>query len=142
MHPGGTPVGSTALSGTAYPVTVLSPTAYVTSAGRYCWRAVWDGDAANGIPGSSDATASECFTVTPATAGLSTSAGPDVTLGSGVTDQATLTGTVPQPADPVINLTGSTGSPAGGTITFSLYGPSETGCGALGAHQRRRPRQR
>lgn len=41
---GGTSVGSTALSGTGYPATVLSPTAYVTSAGRYCWRAVWSGD--------------------------------------------------------------------------------------------------
>src|SRR3954447_811418 len=34
---GGTRVGSTDLSGTAYPVPVQSPTAYVTSAGRYCW---------------------------------------------------------------------------------------------------------
>ena len=37
--PGGTSVGSTNLTGAAYPVTVQSPTAYVTSAGRYCWRA-------------------------------------------------------------------------------------------------------
>jgi hypothetical protein len=33
---GGTPVSSTNLTGSAYPVTVLSPTAYVTAAGRYC----------------------------------------------------------------------------------------------------------
>ena len=51
---GGTSVGSTNLTGTAYPATVLSPTAYVTSAGRYCWRAVFSGDTANGIPGSTD----------------------------------------------------------------------------------------
>ncbi|MFL5684970.1 MAG: hemagglutinin, partial [Chloroflexota bacterium] len=51
---GGTSVGSTDLSGTAYPVTVQSPTAYVTSAGRYCWRATFSGDSANGISGSSD----------------------------------------------------------------------------------------
>ncbi len=35
-------VGSTNVTGTAYPVTVVSPTAYVTSVGRYCWRAVYD----------------------------------------------------------------------------------------------------
>ncbi len=64
---GGTPVGSTSLTGAAYPVTVQSPTAYVTSAGRYCWRAVFTGDSANGIPGSSDSRSSECFTVIPAT---------------------------------------------------------------------------
>ena len=62
---GGTSVGSTDLTGAQYPVTVLSPTAYVTSAGRYCWRAVFSGDSANGIPGSSDSSAAECFTVNP-----------------------------------------------------------------------------
>ena len=51
---GGTAVGSTNLSGASYPVTVQSPTAYVTSAGRYCWRATFSGDSDNGIPGSSD----------------------------------------------------------------------------------------
>ena len=73
---GGTSVGSTNLSGAAYPVTVVSPTAHVTSAGRYCWRAVFTGDSANGIPGSSDSSASECFTVNPVTPTLSTTAGP------------------------------------------------------------------
>ena len=128
---GGTSVGSTNLSGTAYPVTVQSPTAYVTSAGRYCWRATFSGDSANGIPGSSDSRASECFTVNPVTPSLSTSAGADVQLGSAVTDSATLGGTATQPASPVINLTGTAGAAAGGTITFKLYGPSSTGCGDL-----------
>jgi hypothetical protein len=31
----------------------------------------------------------------------------------------------------VINLNGTAGAAAGGTITFKLYGPSDTGCGAL-----------
>lgn len=128
---GGTSVGSTNLSGTAYPVTVLSPTAYVTSAGRYCWRATFSGDATNGIPSSSDSSASECFVVNPVTPSLATTAGPDVNLGSTVSDSATLSGTATQPATPVINLTGTGGAPAGGTITFKLYGPSSTGCGAL-----------
>ncbi len=128
---GGTEVGSTNLSGASYPTTVLSPVAYVTSAGRYCWRAEYSGDSENGIPGSSDSSATECFTVTPKTPTLSTSAGADVTLGTAVTDTATLGGTATQPADPVINLTGAGGAAAGGTITFSLYGPSDTGCGSL-----------
>ncbi|HET7820547.1 MAG TPA: hemagglutinin [Ornithinibacter sp.] len=128
---GGTSVGSTSLSGSAYPVTVASPTAYVTAAGRYCWRATFGGDSANGIPGSSDSRSSECFTVNPVDPTLSTSAGADVFLGQGVTDSATLGGAATQPANPVINLTGTGGAAAGGTITFKLYGPSTTGCGDL-----------
>ena len=120
---GGTSVGSTNLTGTAYPVTVNSPTAYVTSAGRYCWRATWTGDAANGIPGSTDSRASECFTVNPVTPTLATSASDDVNLGGTVSDTATLSGLATQPANPVINLTGTAGAAAGGTITFTLYGP-------------------
>ena len=122
---GGTSVGSTNLSGTAYPVTVVSPTAYVTSAGRYCWRATFSGDPANGIPTSSDSRASECFTVNPVTPTLATTAGPDINLGGTVSDSASLTGTATQPANPVINLTGTGGAPAGGTITFKLYGPGD-----------------
>jgi hypothetical protein len=117
---GGTAVGSTNLTGTAYPVTVVSPTAYVTSAGRYCWRATFSGDSANGIPGSSDSRATECFTVNPVTPTLPTTAGSDVPLGTAVTDSAELSGTATQPADPVINLTGTGGAPAGGTIEFTL----------------------
>ncbi|HEX5857348.1 MAG TPA: hemagglutinin [Microbacterium sp.] len=122
---GGTSVGSTNVTGAAYPVTVLSPIAYVTSAGRYCWRAVYSGDAANGIPSSSDSSATECFTVNPVTPTLSTTAGADVLLGNAVTDSAALGGTATQPANPVINLTGTGGAPAGGTITFTLYGPDD-----------------
>jgi hypothetical protein len=128
---GGTSVGSTNLTGASYPVTVVSPTAYVTSAGRYCWRAAFSGDSANGIPGSSDSSATECFTVNPVDPTLSTSAGSDVVLGGALTDQATLGGTATQPANPVINLTGTGGAAAGGTITFKLYGPSSSGCGTL-----------
>jgi hypothetical protein len=128
---GGTSVGSVNLTGAAYPVTVQSPTAYVTSAGRYCWRGEYSGDADSGISGSSDSTATECFTVNPVTPGLATTAGADVFLGNPVTDTATLTGLATQPANPVINLTGAAGPAAGGTITFKLYGPSDTGCGSL-----------
>jgi hypothetical protein len=120
---GGTSVGSVNLTGAAYPVTVQSATAYVTSAGRYCWRAVYSGDSDSGISGSSDSSATECFLVNPVTPGLATTAGADVFLGNPVTDTATLTGLATQPANPVINLTGTAGPAAGGTITFKLYGP-------------------
>jgi hypothetical protein len=122
---GGTSVGSTNLTGAAYPVTVLSPIAYVTSVGRYCWRAVFSGDSANGIPGSSDSRDSECFTVNPVTPDLATTAGDDVYLGAAVTDSAALSGTATKPANPVINLTGTAGPAADGTITFKLYGPGD-----------------
>ncbi len=128
---GGTSVGSVDLTGTAYPVTLTSGTAYVTAAGRYCWRAEFSGDAANGIPASTDATASECFVVNPVTPTLSTTAGADVLVGQPVTDTATLGGTANQPTSPAINLTGATGAKAGGTLTFKLYGPGDTACGPL-----------
>lgn len=132
----GTEVGSTNLpaNATEYPVTVVSPPAYVTSAGRYCWRATFSGDSANSIPGSTDSSATECFIVTPVTPTLSTQAGAAVYLGGNVTDTATLGGTAPQPTSAVIH-TGSTppaaGAVAGGSIVFKLYGPSTTGCGTL-----------
>ena len=49
-----------------------------------------------------------------------------MTVGSPVTDSAVLGGTATQPANPVINLTGTAGAAAGGTITFKLYGPAAT----------------
>jgi hypothetical protein len=47
---------------------------------------------------------------------------------------ATLGGTAPQPTADVIHTSApdpTTRTAAGGTITFKLYGPSDTGCGAL-----------
>ena len=122
---GGTSVGTVNLTGAAYPVTVQSATAYVTSAGRYCWRAAYSGDSDSGIGGSSDSSATECFTVNPVTPQLATTAGVDVFLGNAVTDTAAISGLATQPATPVINLTGTAGPAAGGTITFKLYGPND-----------------
>ena len=122
---GGTSVGTVNLTGAAYPVTVQSATAYVTSAGRYCWRAAYSGDSDSGIGGSSDSSATECFTVNPVTPQLATTAGVDVFLGNAVTDTAAISGLATQPATPVINLTGTGGPAAGGTITFKLYGPND-----------------
>ena len=127
---GGTAVGVRTLTGTVNPATVVSDLVTLTSAGRYCFRAVYSGDAAKGIPGSSDSSATECFVVNPVTPSLATTGGPDVLLGNPITDTATLTGTANKPGTPVINPT-TAGGPAGGSITFSLFGPSDTGCGAL-----------
>jgi hypothetical protein len=118
---GGTAIGSAKPVTGASPVTVLSDAATVTSAGRYCWRAVYSGDAAKGVPGSSDSSSGECFTVNPVTPTLSTQAGTTpVNLGSPVSDTATLSGTSNKPGSPVINPT-TAGAAAGGTITFTLY---------------------
>lgn len=128
---GGTSIGSTSIAGGSFPKTVSSPVAYVTSAGRYCWRSEWPGDANAGIPPASESAETECFTVNPVDSSLATTAGPDVVLGNSVSDSATLSGTATQPDVPVINTTGAAGDPAGGTITFKLYGPSDDNCGAL-----------
>ncbi|REJ05000.1 hemagglutinin [Microbacterium bovistercoris] len=127
---GGTAVGTTNVTGASYPVTVQSPVAYVTSAGDYCWRAEYSGAPTLGIPSSSDSTSGECFTVKPVTPTLSTDASDDVFLGGEVFDSATLTGTATMPADPVINLTGAAGPKDNGGIVFTLYGPSDSACGA------------
>jgi hypothetical protein len=125
----GTSVGNGTLSGS--PATTLSPVAYVTSAGRYCWRSEYAGNSAAGIPGSKESSSSECITVNAVTPSLSTTAGADALVGQPVSDSATLSGTAYQPASPVINTTGAHGAAAGGTITFTLYGPSDSGCGTL-----------
>jgi hypothetical protein len=112
---------------------VLSPTAIVTSAGRYCWRAFFD----SSTPGVSDQTHSdvgECFTVSPVTPTLTTTAvdanGNAITaavpFGSAIYDKASLTGTANKPGTPVINPT-TAGTAATGTITFRLYGPDADG---------------
>jgi hypothetical protein len=102
--------------------TVLSPVATVTSAGTYCWRAAFT-STTNGVPPKADGSANECFTVLPVQPTLSTSAGPDVALGNAVSDSATLSGTANKPGNPVIGTVA--GAAAGGTITFSLYGPDD-----------------
>lgn len=121
-----------AVSGT-FPVTVYSPSAWVTKAGRYCWAATYTGNLAAGYPGSSDVTTGECFVVNPVTPSLSTDAGDGGVIGTAITDQATLGGTAPQPTADVIHTAApaATRTAAGGSITFKLYGPSADACGPL-----------
>jgi hypothetical protein len=115
--------------------TVTSAAASVTSAGKYCWSAKFTSET-TGVPNGTDTgLADECFTITPRTPTLATTAGPDVNLGSTVSDTATLSGTVPKPGTTsgvtdAINPA-TAGAAAGGTITFKLYGPSDTSCGNL-----------
>ena len=98
--------------------TVPSGAATVTAAGDYCWSAHFH-STTTGVPDSNDNGENECFTVTPVTPALPTTAGPDVVLGNPVTDSADLSGTSNQPGTPAINPT-TAGAPAGGTITFTL----------------------
>jgi len=123
----GVPIGSPQAV-TSSPATVNSVAATVTSVGRYCWRADFSGDADADVKPASDSRESECFVVTPRTPMLTTLAGPDVTLGSAVTDTATLSNTANRPGSggPAGSTDGSInptvpGGPAQGTITFTLY---------------------
>ena len=119
---GGTLVSSGPVTNST-PKPVLSAAATVTSAGRYCWRGVFT-SGTNGVPDASDngTNPNECFIVNPVQPALATSAGAGpVLLGSPVSDTATLSGAASQPGSPVIN--GPLGPAAGGSITFTLYGP-------------------
>jgi hypothetical protein len=126
---GGADIGSTPVTqATTQPV--LSPVATLTSAGRYCWRGDFT-STTTGVPASSDSSGGECFTVNPVTPTLATQAGTSpVSLGTAISDTATLTGTASAPGTngpnstyPSINATN--GAPAGGTITFTAFGPND-----------------
>jgi hypothetical protein len=97
---------------------ISSATAVVTAVGDYCWHATFT-STTSGVPDATDDGTNECFTVTPVTPSLTTSAGPDVVLGNPVTDTATLSGTANQPGSPAINPT-TAGAKAGGSISFKL----------------------
>jgi hypothetical protein len=95
----------------------------ITTAGRYCWRAVLVVNTPSGIPGASDPPAgststTECFTLTPATPSIPTQASGTVEVGNPIDDTANLSGTSLDPD----------GSNADGTITFRLYAPGDTTC--------------
>jgi hypothetical protein len=127
---GGVAVG-TAKAVTTSPSTVVSDAAIITSAGRYCWRGDFSGDSEVGVPAKSDSSEGECFLVTPRGATLSTTATVSVLVGNPIDDVAMIGNTANQPgsAGPTGSTNGSinptvAGAKAGGTITFSLYGPS------------------
>jgi hypothetical protein len=117
-----TPIGSPVAVSNSTP-TANSDTATVTSVGDYCWSAHFH-STTSGVTDSDDNGANECFTVTPVTPTLATTAGDDVNLGSPISDTAALSGTANEPGTPVINPT-TAGGPAGGSITFTAYGPDD-----------------
>jgi len=110
--------------------TVLSDVAQLTSVGKYCWRSEFT-SGTNGVPDSKDpdsvtnpTATNECFSVNPVTPVIPTEASAGVVLGNPVSDSANLTGTARKPGSPIIN--GQLGAGAGGSIVFTLYGPSDT----------------
>jgi hypothetical protein len=140
----GTPLTGETVAGSAGTANLNSDTATLTSAGRYCWRAEYSGDATVGIPPSSDPSksvadggnVSECFTIAPVQPTLTTQASADVTLTNPITDTASLTGTAKQPGTDgvgpggTINATAASQANAGGSITFTVKGPNN--CTASG----------
>jgi hypothetical protein len=114
-------------------------TATLTSAGAYCWHAHFEPNPASktaGVKAQDDDGTNECFTVTPRTPTLSTSAtcvdGTGATadpcvVGSTLKDTATLSGTANNPNNDGSNVTfpsiNGTTTPATGTITWTAYGP-------------------
>ena len=82
-----------------------------TAPGTYLWTVSYGGDT-NNNPAPVTACGSESVTVTKASPSLSTTPSASVPVGGTVSDTAKLSG----------SYQGS------GTITFSLYGPGDTGC--------------
>ena len=70
---GGTLVGAVKPVSGPSPSTVPSDAYTITSAGRYCWRGDYSGDATAGVPASSDSSVDECFSVTPLTPAIARS---------------------------------------------------------------------
>lgn len=96
--------------------TVSSGSQTPTTAGDYCFFATWAGD--TNYPDGASVTnfSDECFTVTPKQPAINTVAtgqSPGLPLGNSLDDTANLSGTANKP----------NGNPAGGTITFTAYGP-------------------
>jgi hypothetical protein len=126
---GGTQIGS-AKPVTSSPSTVVSDAAGLTAVDRYCWRAEFSGDDAVGVPGSSDSSAGECFTVTPLQPTLTTDAidGP-VDFGDPISDTISLTGTADKPGTDGIGPGGTIDAtdrlPATGTISVTAFGPDD-----------------
>ena len=106
----------------------VDQTATLTSAGSYCWHAVFSGDSTAGVPGSEDLGANECFVVNPLQPTLSTQAtiGP-VDFGSTISDTVTLSGTANKVGTdgvgPGGTINATRGGVATGDISLTAYGP-------------------
>jgi hypothetical protein len=119
----------------------ISGTANLTSAGRYCWHAHFEPDAASkaaGVAAGDDNGTNECFTITAVTPTLTTSATCSASpciLGSTLSDTASLTGTASAPGtngaggDTGLykSINATDGQPADNSISWTLYGPAADG---------------
>lgn len=138
----GVEVTSRSVDNTSSGADFISGTANLTSAGKYCWTAVFEPDAdtaAAGVEGAQDDGTNECFTVAPVTPTLSTTASctnsPCILGLDTLSDTASLSGTASQPGSggpsstyPTINPT-TPGDPANSQITWNLYAPGECDTG-------------
>jgi len=126
--------------GTTQPI--VSDSASLTSAGRYCWLGKFT-SSTSGVPDATDSSSNECFTVTPVSPTLDTQAtdangaaltGP-VSFGSTVYDTATLALAATEPGTngnatyPSINATNGAFA---GNIVFTLVGPNDCATTATG----------
>jgi len=93
--------------------TASSPPFVPTTAGTYRWIASYGGDVNNGSAEGSCADAGAGVTVSKATPAIQTAASPSIVIGATVSAGATLTGEH---------------NPAGGQMTFQLYGPADASC--------------
>ena len=102
-----------------YSVTSTAPT--ITSAGYYCFAARWPGDTHYTDGPYGDDGKTECFQVTPKQPGISTQVNNEngVSPGTEIYDTATLSGTA------------TPSNATNGTITFTVFGPSDPTCAAV-----------
>jgi hypothetical protein len=145
--------GSSADSAKSYSTTdsgiTGSSTATLTSAagtGMYCWHAHFEPNTASktaGVKPQDDDGTNECFTVTPRTPTLTTSASCSATpcvVGSTLSDTATLSGTANNPNNDGSNTTypsiNGTTTPATGTISWTAFGPTSCVTVAMAATSR------
>jgi hypothetical protein len=153
----GVPAGSASVSGTDQNTHYyVSNSVTLTQAGTYCWTAHFEpGSGVNSqITKKDDNGADECFTVAPVQPTLSTCAGTydtssppictnasDVPLGSAIHDRAYLSGLATEPGTNGALHNGNANYPSinatdlsyAGSITFTLRGPADTGCGGTPA---------
>jgi len=143
---GGSPAGDPKSYSTSDAGITGSSTATLTSAGgsgQYCWHAQFVPNAASlaaGVKTQDDNGDNECFTVTPATPTLTTSAtcvdstntlADPCVIGDTLKDTASLTGTANNPNNDGSNATypsiNGTTSPADSSITWTVHGPGAGG---------------
>jgi hypothetical protein len=122
----------------------------LTSVGRYCWRATFT-SGTTGVPNSTDpdpgnpptvpasTSTTECFEVLPVRPTLTTQASASVAVGGTVSDTGTLSGLATQPGTNGINggsINATNGAAAGGSITWTAYGPDNCTTVAMAATSR------